>query len=395
MRFLYIGPFRFPDGDAAASRVLNNARLFRDLGHYVEVLSFGGKYRNEDRISNGEYVYDGVKYSITDDIDTHSWKERLLRYTWPNPNARKIIRKTIHKYDVVITYNTSLQMNLFLQRVCKKHHKKLILDLTEWTDAKETPGGKWLPVYWMNEWNMRVVQKRFKNIIPISHYLNNYYRDSFNLIIPPLISIQDEKWNVFTVINNPILVSFKGVRFIYAGRPDKKDLLENLIAAMLRVLKETDRIQLVVAGVSSEQATVYCSEEVLKKYSESFVFLGRIPQYIVPSYYHISDFSVIIREFSRKNMAGFPTKMAESMASGCPVFINETSDLGMYAKDGQNAIIVKDYSVDRIEEGLHRILNLSKKQIDEMKAVSRSVGETNFDYRAYIKNAEEFINNLR
>ena len=52
IRILYLGPFRFPDGDAAASRVLNNIRIFKDLGHDVYVLSFGGKYREEDKILN-------------------------------------------------------------------------------------------------------------------------------------------------------------------------------------------------------------------------------------------------------------------------------------------------------------------------------------------------------
>lgn len=39
MNILYLGLFRFPEGDAAASRILNNARLFRDLGHTVKILS--------------------------------------------------------------------------------------------------------------------------------------------------------------------------------------------------------------------------------------------------------------------------------------------------------------------------------------------------------------------
>ena len=60
MNILYIGLFRFPEGDAAASRVLNNARMFRDLGHYVKILSFGGEYREEDASVEG-YVYDGMQ----------------------------------------------------------------------------------------------------------------------------------------------------------------------------------------------------------------------------------------------------------------------------------------------------------------------------------------------
>ena len=64
MNILYLGLFRFPEGDAAASRILNNARLFRDLGHTVKILSFGGEYRVQDA-SPGGYIYDGLQYEIT------------------------------------------------------------------------------------------------------------------------------------------------------------------------------------------------------------------------------------------------------------------------------------------------------------------------------------------
>lgn len=393
LRILYLGPFRFPEGDAAASRVLNNARLFRDLGHSVHILSFGGNYREEDKI-DGDYKYDGITYTITNDIDTHSWKERLLRYTYPNPNARKIISKKILYFDVVVSYNTTLQMNLYLQWICKKYNKKLVLDLTEWPEANETPGGKWCPIYWMSECNMRWAQKRFKNLIPISTYLNKYYSDSNNLLLPPLINIHDSKWNNFSKIELPVLNNFEGIRIIYAGTPAKKDLLGNLIKALLRVLKENQKIQLVVAGVTFEQSLSFCLRESYEKYNNNFVFLGRIPQALVPSYYHISDFSAIIRQPSRKNMAGFPTKMAESMAAGCPVFMNETSDLGQYAKDGKNAIVIKDYNKESIEAGLRRVLGLSKEKINEMKSIARSVGKSKFDYRSYYSMTEEYINSL-
>ena len=85
MNILYLGLFRFPEGDAAASRILNNARLFRDLGHTVKILSFGGEYRVQDA-SPGGYIYDGLQYEITHDIDTHSLKERVLRDRRQNQN---------------------------------------------------------------------------------------------------------------------------------------------------------------------------------------------------------------------------------------------------------------------------------------------------------------------
>lgn len=393
MNILYIGLFRFPEGDAAASRVLNNARMFRDLGHYVKILSFGGEYREEDASVEG-YVYDGMQYEITHDIDTHSWKERILRYTYPNPNARTYIIKYIDYYDVIITYNTTCPMNLFLQRICKTHKKKIVLDITEWPAPNEIPGGRLSPIFWLSELNMRYVQKRFKNLIPISHYLDNYYAKSNNLLLPPLINMYDSKWNVFKTTKMVELTEFDGIRLIFAGTPAKKDLLGNLIEALIQVLSYTSKIQLVVAGVSNKQAKQYCNEKALTEFKSNFVFLGRVPQSFVPSLYHISDFSTIIREPSRKNNAGFPTKMAESMAAGCPVFLNCTSDLGDYAIDGLSAIYIESYHVDSIRKGLFRILSIPKDQILKMKQTARQTGEQKFDYHKYMKKGEDFLKKL-
>ena len=114
MKILYLGLFRFPEGDAAASRVLNNIRIFRDLGHSIHVLSFGGKYREEDCVE-GRYIYDNISYKISNDIDTHSWSERILRYTYPYPNARRIIRSTIKEYDILIVYNNITNEYVFAE----------------------------------------------------------------------------------------------------------------------------------------------------------------------------------------------------------------------------------------------------------------------------------------
>jgi hypothetical protein len=40
MKIIYIGSFRFPIYDAAASRVLNNARALRLYGHEVKFISW-------------------------------------------------------------------------------------------------------------------------------------------------------------------------------------------------------------------------------------------------------------------------------------------------------------------------------------------------------------------
>ena len=59
MNIVYIGAFRLPDLDAAAPRVLNNAKAFRALGHNVRFISWGGTYRENHYCDDGKYRVQG------------------------------------------------------------------------------------------------------------------------------------------------------------------------------------------------------------------------------------------------------------------------------------------------------------------------------------------------
>lgn len=393
MNILYIGAFRFPDGDAAASRVLNNARALRDIGHQIIIISFGGRYREED-LSDKVYVYDGLRYIITQDMDTHSFNERARRYICPYPNCRKWMKSNLALYDSVIVYGPTFAFNCWLIDFCKKHGKKLVCDITEWYASSETPGGGFSPIYWCSEWNMRHTLKRIPNKILISDYLGRHYPESNNIIVPPLIDMKDAKWHQdVSIIDNPVVKSHQGIRILYAGTPANKELLCNLVSAILQLLdKGEKRIQMIVAGVSTEQAFAMTNgNSRLSKYPKNLVFLGRIPQEMVAAYYQLCDFSAIIRERTRKNMAGFPTKMAESMAGGCPVILTDTSDLSRYAKDGENAIVIKDVKVKTIVDALERVLDLPSQKREEMKTSARNTAEKRFDYRNYISEFKKII----
>lgn len=389
MRFLYVGAFRFPKGDAAAARVLNNVRVLMELGHNVRVISFGGEKNDNWQ------EYDGIPYLVTSDIDTHSWRERVDRYTNPYPRCRAILKNLVFDTDAIICYNLSFSFSKWLIPFCKHHRIKLIVDTTEWYSAQEMPGGQWSPIYWMNEYYMKFTLKTVPNRILISRYLANHYPLGNNLILPPLVDVNEVKWNKHVLDYPEVVLKHKGIKILYSGTPDNKDLLGRLVQAALLVLADSPSIQVIVAGVDEEQALSFFEKG--SDYYENkshFVFLGRIPQDTIPAYYHLADFSAIIREPTRKNMAGFPTKMAESMAAGCPVITSKFSDILCYVEDGNNGIVLNGYSVRSIADGLHRILTLSAEQIDTMKIAAKQCGRARFDFRNYIDSVNAFINKV-
>ena len=65
MKILYLGCFRLPNFDAAAPRVLNNARAMKLCGHEETYISSGRKYNEDHLCEDIKYRIDGMEYVIT------------------------------------------------------------------------------------------------------------------------------------------------------------------------------------------------------------------------------------------------------------------------------------------------------------------------------------------
>jgi len=382
INILYIGAFRFPNGDAAAARVLNNGKLLRKMGYNVKFLSFG-KSKFYDYLPNVD-TYNGFKFEITKDIDLaqNNLFKRFNSFIFNGQNSLKSIKKSIDTFDVIIAYNPSLFLNYSLQKLSKKHQKKYCIDLTEWYQFNEFPGGKFLPFAWMNELNMKVVHKNSKFKILISSYLDKYYKNSNNIILPPLIDYEDQKWNH----RDKSLEEFNGIRIIYAGNPSNKDSLDIIIQSVLEVVKMGYSLQLIILGINKSE---YIINEDITCFTTNIKFLGKVNQDLVPSYYNSSDFSIILRKNTRKNNSGFPTKFVESLMASCPVITNLVSDIDQYIIDNENGFIVKNISIDGLVPVFCKLFAIS--DLDNLKINARNIAIEKFDYRNYIESMNNFI----
>lgn len=386
---LYTGAFRFPIGDAAAARVLNNAKILRELGYDVVFISFGGEIREEDKQSNGQYYYQGFRYIISNDIDLPQTNiiKRIIRFMFSGRKALNIINSNLQNVDAIIAYQPSSYFTKQLLKLCKTHSFQLITDLTEWYAPKEFPGGAFAPPAWLNEWNMRVTQKRVKKKILISSFLDKYYHTSNNVVLPPLTDSMEDKWNVY----KKVMLPYDGVRIIYAGTPGKKDELETMLDAIIHCLKDGLKLQFVVLGVKKEDIIHYKNSVVVENFSDNILFCGRVQQTEVPSYYHVSDFSLLIRQRNRKNMAGFPTKFAESNMAGCPVIVNDTSDIQNFVDNGKNGFLIPDFSLTEITGTLVKVATLPPETIAQMKTNTKEKAMKRFDFRAYMEEMKKII----
>lgn len=390
MNVIYIGCFRLPNHDAAAPRVLNIARIMKMCGHQVSFISWGGKYNVDHLCEDGKYRIDGMEYIITDELDPQgTMVNKMMQLFHRGDKSIAILKAMDTKPDLIVLYNAGYGWTSRMLKFCKKYNIKLANDITEWYDDNELH-------FWDRYFyhvNMTKLQRKVNNKFCISSYLNDYYSGSNNLLLPPLCDHSEAKWSA--TIDDDCIKPLEGLTLIYAGNPAKKDCVHTVINVVNKLVRNGKDIRFLILGTTREsflERYSYMLES--KDLHENILFLGRVSQDLIPAYYKKADFMVLLRESTRKNMAGFPTKFAESMSAGIPVIANATSDLGKYIVNGKTGFIVDDEKAESLEKTLYTVLNLSRDAIEQMKLTTKAGNEV-FDYRHRKAEMEMFLNNLK
>lgn len=391
MKILYLGAFRLPNCDAAAPRVLNNAKAFRNVGHSVSFISWGGKYRESDLCEDSKYRVYGFEYVITNELSSNgSLLQRLMSKYHRGDKTMSILQSLEQKPDLIIMYNAGYKQTHMMLRFCAQRKIKLANDITEWFANKELHLLDLLPNYL----NLVQMQRKVKNKIVISSYLDKYYPESNNLLLPPMCDPGEKKWS--DTVEDERVKPFDGVTLIYAGTPARKDCLHSAIRAVNQLIIDGAKMRFIILGTSRE-AYIGQYSHLLKTnvIHENILFLGRVSQDLIPAYYKIADFMILLREPNRKSTAGFPTKFAESMTAGVPVIANLTSDLGQYLHDGKTGFIVNGYEYNDIIQVLrNKVITIDKNKIRQMKKETMKISES-FHFNTYSDNVSSFMNKLR
>lgn len=391
MRIIYIGTFRLPFFDAAAARVLNVSRSLRLAGHEVNFISWGGAQSNSDYCDDSITHIDGFPFIVTNEMDFKGGIISKAKGWLTHGNkTKKLLKEQLGNYDVIISYNCSL-IN-WLIPFCRKHNIYLVSDLTEWYSYRELKLIE-LPGYFIN---MYCSQRKVKNKIVISSFLNNYYKDSHNIVVPATCDSTETKWQIGAQKRKSIDGTFDGITLFYAGTPARKDAVHYVIGAVQRLIDEGVKMRFMILGINREDyLTKYSDLLPQKDLNERILFLGRVPQEDVPSYYAIADFMVLLREQTRKSNAGFPTKFSESIISGTPVIANLTSDLKRYLQDGITGFVVENPSEDAIYYTLKdKVSLLSRDDVNVLKSNVRSIS-VQLDYHSFVEPLRDFMDNLK
>lgn len=352
MKILYCGRANFPEGDAAANRILGNCYCLNSNGHKVKVFGYS---------NNKKFLFKNIEFNCIK--RPKNIFEKLCFYY----SAKKEISllKSEH-FDAVILYDYCAFSMKKILKFCRKNNIKCYGDITEFYYSKsKNIVKKCLANY---EMNIRInkLYPKCDGLIVISDALFNLFTIRNKILVPPLVDIKDKIWQP---LERP---QSKNTSFVYAGCPGKtKDCLDVLVRETQFINKD---ITVKIVGLSKQ--------DFINKYNfvgntDNVEFYGWVDKKTVIKIVMNSDYSILLRNKNMKTDFGFPSKIVESISCGVPFISTNISDIRKYA-DSCGLII----NLDNIGQGIEKAIELKSKW---------NINRTIFDFRNYSKEFEKLF----
>ena len=386
-KILYIGQIAI-EGSASCTHVRNRARFFNNIGYEVYGLSECPK--NEcDKVEDTDflkYVYmkpfhgkgkvRGAGWIADQFLGIHTYNEiiRALKFISP---------------DIIILYElNSIVVEERIRAYCKKHNIRLIIEVTEWMEVENRKEIATRGIVWQKDIQKRYIDKRCGNIIAISEFLYEHYRNQgCNVIkLPPLVYDFADKDQIF---RDRDVVKLHQVKLVFAGTTDFKDYLEPMLKAIRKINNNEIKIIFDVVGPSPDaiESMLECSSPT----QYGINCYGRLSHENTLSIVRKADFSVLMRENKRYAKAGVSTKFVEAMSLAVPSICTAVGGTDAFVSDGVDGILIKDNSVHEVLDKLVQIVNMDSSKILQMKLNALNTAKQVFSEGQYYNVSKCFL----
>lgn len=351
---IIVGAHPYPHGNASANRMLGLARTFAEAG--MSALVVNDDPRLTEIGERQSAVANGVPYVNLGAPTATRW-QRLARRRSFGARLAATISASVTPADVrvvcVPSYFYTPRARRALRRVAPG--ASIVVDVVERHDATQFPRG-WLEPYFvrhrLTSW---YAERSADRVIVISRALaDGPFRSRDPFVLPPTVEVADFR-------SAAEIVRPKGPTTVtYVGSPGTKDDLAGLVQAVTSLSSaERSNLRVVVGGVDRAAMAQLpgLTAASLDGIDDVLDVVGKLDRSGVADLLGQSHYTLLIRDphagFAR---FGFPTKVPESMAAGCPPIANLTSDLGEYLTDGQDALICPGPTSAEIASSLRRAM---------------------------------------
>lgn len=382
----YVGPVAFPEGGAAARRILGNAKALVAIGYDVVIVSG----QPPGTAGTSFDVAPGIRcISVNERNAEHLPKAlRYARYALMGSRSRRWLDAQPVSPAAVILYSGYSPYLLQLTGWARRRGVALLFDAVEWYTAASFWHFLVSPYLWNTECAMRVLIPRLDGVIAISRALEAYYSGRGLPVkrVPPLFDASE------IAPTHPATDPLRRLRLAYSGTPGRKDLLDVVISAVIACDGNAGRLVLDIAGISAAEVLQSASIQAIGGILPSCINVhGVVTHERSLELVGQADFTVFLRQIDRVSTCGFPTKFIESMALGTPVITNLTSDMNDHLRNGETGFVCSKPTKTELELVLTEAMSLTPKARHQYRIAARTEAERSFNYTKYVDTLDNLI----
>lgn len=395
----YIGSFKASIMDAQCQLVLGNCEVLRSIGYNVVLIGNDSALAHQNDVLQSKTYIEGFEFY---NVSFHKCMHDLLHADDLHADILKILA-CYSQVDIVICYG-SPAFAIEIGKLAKWCRKYKVVFLSNCVDLSSQSHGnfvqrviKRIDRYYRDQ----VLRNETDGIIAVSSFIAEYYEKGKQhpiVIIPPL---KDTRRMLSPVVktNSRTTLVYIGVPFPIDGRrvdvSAYKDRIDLLIEQLCSIRDKAEPFQFDLYGLSKAQYlhVVPRHSNLLKKNSDIVFFHGYIDHEEALETVRKADYSVLYRERNQMTMAGFSSKLVESISCGTPVILSDTSDYAQYLKDGKMCYFIDINNSDNAKATLIKALNVGRKEITAMK---KACYESRvFDYRNFVAPMRMFLQSVK
>ena len=384
MTAVFLMDTAFPYGQAFSSRDRYFTKLLCQCGYHVHVIA--PKQQKEQYCPELDGVACTIEY-----IQVSNSKLTMAGIGTAKPYI-SVLEAYLASNKVDVVFSASMPFVAGkIRAVTKKHGIPYVIEQCEWFDVSTFTGGKWNPLY---RKHIRRIEKENKNcdgVLSISRLFHEHYtgQGANSIRIPTILDVQ----------NTHSRTEYTGdqINIVFAGSLGKgKENIAPILEAISLLGEDAQKLHFNIYGANNAQVleNVRGNQTLMDKVAPYVTAHGRIPQQEVEGKFRDADYSIFIRPDRRSSHAGFPTKLAESMAVGTPVISNNTGDIGLYLKDGETGFLLQTGTAEELAEAFRKMLAMDAQQRRQQRKNTRAMAEQSFDYRVYAEQMQCFLNGI-
>ena len=391
LNIVWLGDLGFPHGHASIRRAILVCKGLTECGINAMVLNRFGIHNTDEGLDiKREGVYEGINYIYASGNPYRPgnvFVRNYLKFRGMIGELAILFKlRRRGKLDAAILHTDKFLSILFYGMISKCLGFPLIMlyvELYSSIDTRQSIGHR-INGYLYEKYGFYLLD----GIIPISGYLMDFVKNRLPRL--PMLKV-------------PILADFNwfdGVErnsnekyFIFCGGAAYLNVIVFIMNAFAAMEGTNELLYLVVNGSPAEMGKL--DEEIAKnkKHELIKVYSGITNEDLSYLYLNACGLLIPLRP-TIQDIARFPNKLGEYLASGNPVVTTSYGEAAKYLKDEESALIAEKYDIYYFAEKMQYIISNPEKA-KEIGQVGRAIGLKNFSYTIYGPKIRDFINSVK